>query len=144
MLVLKANAAPAYLNIPKNIIKSNLLGNWEMVTQVVWSECPYVSKGEISKSELKTRKIGGKMYPIWDTNDWKLVSDNEINFIDNRELRWERESTKIDGSSLWYVESLNKFELDGAEKMHGESLVKQYLDGEYVGQYMTVSYLKKV
>lgn len=137
-------ATPFHLHISKEINQSRLVGEWKVVTEVVWSDCPYVKEGQVSSSKLVISNASGRLYPSWKANDWKLVRNHKINFSNDELITWERENEVRRAGQVWKVESIDKFELKGAESMRGESLLRQYLDGEFVGTYMTVSYLQKV
>lgn len=146
LFCLKAQANPIVLStIKKSKKKSQFVGDWEVRTKVVWSDCPYVKEGNIAKSKMSISDVNGRLIPNWDTGKWKLVQHREINFLNQEKFTWERENKFFDPKAheFWQVESKDKFELINGQKMRGESLVKQYLDGSYVGSYMTISYLVK-
>lgn len=137
-------AAPFYLSASQTEYQSNFTGQWEVVTKVVWSECDYVHIGEVASSTLTINSFNGRLYPTWRAEDWTLVQNNEINFHGDEVLTWQRTNEKLDKNNHWYVESLDKFEISGNKSMEGESLVRQYLNGEYVGSYMTISQLRRI
>lgn len=138
-----AKASPFYIHISKGASKSRLAGDWRVVTEVVWSDCPYVKEGERGSSKLSMTNINGRIFPIWKANGWKLSKTEEVNFSNQSTFTWQRENEMIENNDHWQAVSVDKFEVDNYNEMHAESIVRQYLNGEYVGSYMTVSYLTK-
>ncbi len=122
---------------------SNLIGEWKVHSEVVWSDCPYVKEGSQAKSAIKIKNINGKLFPEWEAHGWQLVRNKNIDFANDTGFHWERESKLVNGKEYWFVRSTNDFNFDESGQLIGQSTHQQYLDGEYVGSYVTVSYLSK-
>jgi len=138
----KIRATAFQLIASKAEYRSSIAGEWEVITKVIWSDCPYVQEGTSSESKIIFHDINGTLYPEWDANDWQLVRDKTIDFNYDMSLHWERESKLIEDKHYWFVKSINDFRYD-RENFTGKSVHKQYLNGEFVGSYITKSYLIK-
>jgi len=126
----------------KSVYESLLAGDWEVNSKVIWSECKYVKEGQTSESEIRINDVNGVLYPEWIT-EWRLVSNNIIDFSTDNLLKWERESSLKDGKDQWLVKSVNVFNYSEDGKFAGKSYHKQYLNGKYVGTYITYSELSR-
>lgn len=127
----------------KDDYNSKLEGEWTVSTKVIWSESKYVQIGAESESEISIANINGNLYPNWKAGDWKLKQNTAIDFSSDNSLHWERESFLNDGDKYWHVQSINKFSFDKDGVFTGLSHHKQYLNGEYIGAYVTQSILTK-
>lgn len=126
-----------------NNYKSDLVGDWEVVSKVIWSDSPYVKEGQKSVSNLNINEINGTLYPTWDARPWKKVRSKVLDFTSKKSLEWERESKyEEDINHYWFVRSVNKFDFSSGQAK-GKSYHKEYLNGEQVGSYITMSYLLK-
>ncbi len=139
----QAKAVAFQLGISKEQYRSELVGNWDVSTKVTWSDCPYVKEGQAAESELSVADTNGALYPTWQANDWQLVKNSAINISNEDQITWERSNKLYKDGKYWYVESVDRFQFDKDGKLKAKSLVKQYLDGEYVGSYITESTLNK-
>jgi len=122
--------------------RSSIAGEWEVITKVIWSDCPYVQEGTSSESKITFHDINGTLFPEWSAHDWQLVRDKSIDFNHDMSLHWERESKLVEQNQYWFVKSINDFRYN-RDKFIGKSVHKQYLNGEFVGSYITKSYLIK-
>jgi hypothetical protein len=139
-----ANAQVFHLKATSLITKRNLVGRWKVVSRVIWSDCPYVEEGIESESTINISDINGSLFPSWRTAEWKLVRNKVIEFNSDETLYWERESKLNDeNGKYWFVRSINQFDFSDYENVEATSHHKQYLDGEYVGEYITKSFLVK-
>jgi hypothetical protein len=137
-----ANSIAFQLIAQVNEVKTHIEGEYEVVTKVIWSSSPYVKKGQKSISELYIDDINGKLYSQWHSRPWKIVKTNLIEFKDSNQLRLEQD-TKFDEdlNNYWYVQSAFDFDF---EDLEGKAYHKEFLNGEYVGAYITKSYLKPI
>ncbi len=140
---LKAEAAAFHLGVSKEQYRSELVGDWNVATEVTWSDCPYVKIGQAAESQLNVADTNGILYPSWKANDWQLVKNSNINISNDDQISWERSNKLYKDGKYWYVESVDRFAFDKDGKLKAKSLIKQYLDGEYVGSYITESKLNK-
>ncbi len=129
------------LTASKYDIKSKLLGQWKVISKVVWSDCDYVAEGSEAESEIVFKSMHGKLYPEWRAEGWNLVRDNAVDFFYDDSLHWERESKLEKNGEYWFVKTINDFNFDEHGRLVGISHVKQYLNGEFVGSYITESEL---
>lgn len=127
----------------KTEYKSILAGDWDVKSEVVWSESEYVKEGEKSRSEIAITDIHGSLYPNWKAAGWQLVRNKRIEFKFDKSIHWERESKLVKDGEYWFVKSINKFKYNDDGTIKGKSYHKQYLNGEYVGSYITYSKLTK-
>lgn len=132
-----------YLSANKESIFSKFVGNWEVRTEITWSDSPYVEIGAEAKSEIKIDEINGKLYPQWKASDWVLLRNISIDFNSDASLNWKRENKLVKENKYWFTDSVDKFFFDNNENLLAKSYVKQYLNGSYVGSYISNSYLKK-
>lgn len=139
-----ANSTAFQLLASKTDYQSQLAGDWEVDSEVVWSESDYVHKGDVSKSEIVISDIHGSLYPHWKAENWQLVRNKVIDFNIDKSIHWERESklTTTEGE-YWFVKSVNKFKYKDDGTIIGKSYHKQYLNGQYVGSYITSSKLTR-
>ena len=138
-----AEATAFQLIATKDEYHSKLEGKWTVATKVVWSDCPYVKIGTESESEITINNINGNLYPSWKANDWKLMESKAIDFNTDNSLYWEISSFLEKKSEYCYVETVKKFDFTKHGKFNGTSHNKQFLNGEYVGAYITESQLTK-
>lgn len=139
----KSSATAFQLMVSKSEVRSQLVGQWEMHTKVIWSDCDYVPEGSETKSEISILDINGKLFPEWNANEWQLVRNSAIDFHYNDSLHWERESKLEQDGDYWFVRTINDFNFDQEGKLIAKGVVKQYLNGEFVGTYVTESTLIK-
>lgn len=138
----KLKATAFQLIASKADYQSAIAGEWEVVTKVIWSDCPYVPEGSRSESTMVFHDINGTLYPEWEANDWELVRNKVIDFNYDLSLHWERESKMVEEGKYWFVKSINDFKYQ-RDNFTGKSYHKQYLNGEFVGAYVTKSFLVK-
>lgn len=140
----KGEANVFHLSATRVDIKSKLLGQWRVVSKVVWSDCDYVKEGLESESEIVFQNLNGRLFPEWRASEWKLVRNSTIDFSYDDSLHWERESKLEKAGDYWFVRTINDFNFDERGRLIGTSHVKQYLNGEFVGSYVTESHLEPV
>ncbi len=138
-----AQAVTFHLNAKQDQYRSNLVGDWDVATEVTWSDCPYVNVGQVAESKMSVVDTNGVLYPQWQANDWQLVKNSTINISNDDQIIWERSNKLYKDGKYWYVESVDRFDFDRKGRLKAKSLVKQYLDGEYVGSYITESVLSR-
>lgn len=127
----------------KTEYKSVLAGDWDVQSEVVWSESDYVKQGQRSKSKIAITDIHGSLYPNWKADGWKLVRNKKIDFNIDKSIHWVRESKMVKDGEYWFVKSVNKFKYNDDGTIEGRSYHKQYLNGAFVGSYITYSTLTK-
>jgi hypothetical protein len=140
----KSSATAFQLIAAKSEARSDLIGKWQVQTKVIWSDCEYVSKGLESESRIVIHSIGGKLFPKWEAYDWELVRNKAIDFGNDDSLHWEIETKLERDGDYWFVRAINDFKLDKHGHVTGKGVVKQYLNGEFVGSYITESTLSKL
>lgn len=132
-----------HLFVNKDNYKSGLVGEWQVTTEVVWSDCPYVDVGLTVDSNMIFTEINGRLFPQWQANGWVLVRNKSINFEDDDLLVWERENKLFKDDKFWFISAVDKFSYDDDSQLTATSYIKQYLNGEYVGSYVTFSKLSQ-
>jgi hypothetical protein len=141
---IRVDAALFHLIASKNTYHSKLIGKWKVSTTVIWSDCPYVTVGENSESILAITDTNGRLFPQWKAYEWKLVRNNSISFTGDDSLLWERENKLFKDGKYWFIEAVDEFSFDGYDQLKGKSTINQYLNGKYVGSYVTDSRLEKI
>lgn len=142
-LMSEVQATPISLTAREAYYQSQLVGDWDVSTEVTWSDCPYVREGQTANSQLKVSDTNGVLYPQWIANEWALVDNKAIRITEKDEILWERSNKLTRNGKYWFVESKDKFSFDKKGNLVAESLVKQYLNGEFVGEYVTRSTLER-
>jgi hypothetical protein len=139
----QSKATAFQLLASKTEYRSMLSGSWDVVSEVIWTKSKFAKKGSLSESEIVISDIHGSLYPEWKVDGWQLVRNNAIDLNSDRSIHWERESKLVIEDDYWYVKSVNKFKYTDDGRIEGKSYHKQYLNGEYVGSYITYSKLKR-
>lgn len=143
LMPLQVNAIAFQLMVAKSETRSNLVGEWEVDSTVTWSDCDYVQVGSKAMSKIRINDINGQLYPEWNANDWQLVRNKVIDFHYDDSLYWERESKLEEDGDYWFVRTITEIKFDEQGDLIGKDHVKQYLNGEFVGSYISESKLSK-
>lgn len=123
---------------------NKFLGEWKVISRVIWSDSPYVQEGLEAQTQINISSIQGSLHPNWVTEKWITIRDKIIDFKSDDTMYWEQDSKLVNGREYWFVQSLNQFDFKDNNYAEGTSQHKQYLNGEYVGRYITKSYLSKI
>ena len=122
---------------------ARLLGDWKVKTVVVDSNCKYVEPGIQTYTRLNFSLKNGKIRPQWFANDWDLVKDQIFELAQDDKLLWLRENKLNSRGKHWITRSKDIFDIKKREQITAKSHVNQYLNGKYVGDYQTISYLRR-
>lgn len=120
-----------------------LFGTWQVKTVVVDSHCKYVDEGAESFSKLNFSLVDGKLSPTWFGHNWNLVENKMFKLEDNNKLVWVRENSLVKNNKFWIARSQDLFDIHQNNSITATSYISQYLNGKYVGDYKTRSYLKR-
>lgn len=124
----------------------NFIGNWEMKTIVTESSCPEIIIGSTTESELTIIKNSKKdlLFAHWDGGVW-TSSNSILKPLSQMEALTERATElRFDDNNSWKAVLVDHLTLEEDNKMHSESLVKQYKNGILIGEYKTFSILTKI
>ena len=61
----------------------------------------------------------------------------------NNKLVWVRENSLVKNNKFWIARSQDLFDIHQNNSITATSYISQYLNGKYVGDYKTRSYLKR-
>lgn len=143
----KATTLPkAFTEINTNKNTKNLIGKWEMQSVVTDSNCPNIPIGSTTESTLEiisNTNNNSIFKTLWTGGKWKR-SIGRIKLLTNKEGVLERfTKTKEDKNTYWSAILIDHIYIDDENVMHSESIIKQYKNNEYIGEYKTLSVLVK-
>ena len=128
---------------------NSFVGNWDMKTIVVDSNCPYVFVGTTTKSKLKIKLTfvpqikNFILKGLWFGGNWEK-SKSFIKILNKKEAITERVTEyKSKDENNWKAILIDHLKLDEDNVIHSESIVIQYKNGIPVGEYKTFSILTK-
>lgn len=140
------------ITIPKEKkvdIKEGFLGKWDMQTIVTSSNCPYILTGTTTESNLEIKIVPIKrkemifLKALWKGGKW-ADSSGTIKLLNEREGISERvTSFKTNDKNDWKSILIDHLKLTEDNTIHSESIVLQYKNGKFIGEYKTFSILTK-
>ncbi len=134
------------LNRPTtNSFPASYQGAWYCQTTVVDSTLPAVLQGQVIGSEVVffLSKDGG-IHARWNQPGWVETQSQAITF-NGTEAKADR-TTYYFGDNMqgsWAARARDQFAQTGPDIISAKSYVDQYLDGQYLGRYRTISVLKR-
>lgn len=128
-----------------NSFPASYQGAWYCETTVIDSTLPAVSKGQVIGSEVVfyTNK-DGTIRARWNQPGWVETQSQAITF-NGTEAKADR-TTYYFGDNMqgnWAARGRDQFAQTGPDQISAKSYVDQYMDGQYLGRYRTVSVLKR-
>lgn len=128
-----------------NSFPATYQGAWYCQTTVVDSTLPAVLQGQVIGSEVVffLSKDGG-IHARWNQPGWVETQSQAITF-NGTEAKADR-TTYYFGDNMqgsWAARARDQFAQTGPDMISAKSYVDQYLDGQYLGRYRTVSVLKR-
>lgn len=128
-----------------NSFPATYQGAWYCQTTVVDSTLPAVLQGQVIGSEVVffLSKDGG-IHARWNQPGWVETQSQAITF-NGTEAKADR-TTYYFGDNMqgsWAARARDQFAQTGPDIISAKSYVDQYLDGQYLGRYRTVSVLKR-
>jgi hypothetical protein len=128
-----------------NSFPATYQGAWYCQTTVVDSTLPAVLQGQVIGSEVVffVSKDGG-IHARWNQPGWVETQSQAITF-NGTEAKADR-TTYYFGDNMqgsWAARARDQFAQTGPDMISAKSYVDQYLDGQYLGRYRTVSVLKR-
>lgn len=139
-------AAPMAMGKPTtNSFPATYQGAWYCETTVIDSTLPAVLQGQVIGSEVVffPSKDGG-IHARWNQPGWVETQSQAITF-NGTEAKADR-TTYYFGDNMqgsWAARARDQFAQTGPDMISAKSYVDQYLDGQYLGRYRTVSVLKR-
>ena len=100
-------------------------------------------KGKRVSQKLNFSLINGKLTPTWFGHSWDLVDNRMFKLAEADKLVWVRDNSLIKKNKFWLAHSEDVFNIQSTRYITAQSSIDQYLNGKYVGNYRTVSYLRK-
>ncbi len=129
--------------------KEGFLGNWNMQTIVTSSNCPYILTGTTTESNLEIKSAATKrkevnfLKALWKGGKW-TNSSGTIKLLNEREAISERVTNfKTNDKNKWKSILIDHLKLTEDNTIHSESIVLQYKNGKFIGEYKTFSILTK-
>ena len=140
------------ITIPREKIidtKEGFLGKWNMQTIVTSSNCPYILTGTTTESNLEIKTLQSKkegvnfLKALWKGGKW-TNSSGTIKLLNDREAITERVTNfKTTDRNSWKSILIDHLKLTEDNTIHSESIVIQYKNGKFIGEYKTFSILTK-
>ncbi len=129
--------------------KEGFLGKWNMQTIVTSSNCPYILTGTTTESDLEIKILPMKrdgvnfLKALWKGGKW-ADSSGTIKLLNEKEAISERvTSFKTNDRNNWKSILIDHLKLTEDNTIYSESIVLQYKNGEFIGEYKTFSILTK-
>ena len=129
--------------------KEGFLGKWNMQTIVTSSSCPYILTGTTTESNLEIkptpiqRKGVNFLKALWKGGKW-ANSSGTIKLLSAKEAISERvTSFKTNDRNNWKSILIDHLKLTEENTIYSESIVLQYKNGKFIGEYKTFSILTK-
>lgn len=130
---------------PPNSFPAGFEGRWHCVTKVIDSAVDTIMVGTELVSEVNfVRLPGGRVVARWLQPGWTETQASAI--------KWNENEARVDRTSYYFGEGMNgswgsrardQFVQTGSLSMQCKSYVDQYLDGNYIGRYRTISVLTR-
>ncbi len=130
---------------PPNSFPLTYQGAWYCETTVVDSTLPAVAQGQVIGSEVVFYPAkDGTIHARWNQPGWVETQSQAITF-NGSEAKADR-TTYYFGDNMqgsWAARARDQFAQTSADAISAKSYVDQYMDGQYLGRYRTVSVLKR-
>lgn len=130
---------------PPNSFPAGFEGKWHCVTKVIDSAVDTIAVGTELSSEVNfVRLPGGRVVARWLQPGWTETQASAV--------KWNENEARVDRTSYYFGEGMNgswgsrardQFVQTGSLSMECKSYVDQYLDGNYIGRYRTISVLTR-
>ena len=129
--------------------KEEFLGKWNMQIIVTSSNCPYILTGTTTESNLEIKPLPLKkrgvhfLKALWKGGKW-ANSTGTLKLLNEKEAISERiTSFKTNDRNNWKSILIDHLKLTEDNTIHSESIVLQYKNGKFIGEYKTFSILTK-
>jgi len=120
-------------------------GAWYCETTVIDSTLPAVAQGQVIGSEVVFYPAkDGTIHARWNQPGWVETQSQAVTF-NGSEAKADR-TTYYFGDNMqgsWAARARDQFAQTSADAITAKSYVDQYMDGQYLGRYRTVSVLKR-
>ena len=140
----EARATAFQLFAQADSYQQSLVGTWEVVSKVIWSDSPYVEKGLTSSTDLVIERVGDQLHPTWKSPGWVPVGHKVIKFKANKSLHWELSSKYVDDDDYFFVKSVNELQFLSETEGKGTCYHMHSKDGVKTGHYITKVFLRRV
>ena len=141
------NIAPSAAQLDPNTFPRVYQGNWACQTTVVNSSAPAVQAGQVIASEVTFYPTAnGLIKARWSQAGWVETQSVASSFGKNSDEAKSDRTTYYYGDNTqgsWAARARDQFALTAPDTIEAKSYVDQYIDGQYVGRYRTVSILKR-
>jgi hypothetical protein len=140
-------AAPAVSDLDPNTFPKTYTGTWSSQTTVVDSTAPQVLAGQVINSDVVFYPTSdGRVQARWNQPGWVETQTVASSFgKDHSEAKSDRTTYYFgeNAQGSWAARARDQFALTAPDTITAKSYVDQYIDGQYVGRYRTVSVLKR-
>lgn len=127
-------------------VNSEFIGTWNMQTVVTSSNSPYILTGTTTESKLEIKapiKTNSILTGLWKGGNW-TKSIGTIKLLNNKEAITERVTNIKTNGNSWKSVLIDHLKLTEDNLIQSESIVIQYKNNEFVGEYKTFSILTKL
>lgn len=136
----------AQLTPPPNSFPVNYSGRWQCVTRVVDSAVQTIAAGTEVVSEVCFAEVSdGRVIARWLQPGWTETQASAMSW-NAREAQTDRTSYYFgEGmNGAWASRSRDHFLQVSTDRLECKSYVDQYIDGQYLGRYRTISILTRI
>jgi len=138
---------PTALDLSPNTFPRAFQGGWVCQTTVTDSTAPAVTVGQTIDSEVTFYPTNdGRIQARWNQAGWVETQAVAYSFGKNgSEAKSDRTTYYFGDNSQgsWAARARDQFAQTAPDTITAKSYVDQYIDGQYVGRYRTVSVLKR-
>ncbi len=126
--------------------RANLLeGNWKCVSQVVGSNVAGVAAGSVVESAVKyTRDGRGNLVEYWSQDQWTPASSAVVKLDTDLMTSTHESISPAANGAAWSARSHDMYKIIAPDRIVAQSIVEQFVNGQFVGRYKTASVLQKV
>jgi len=140
-------SSPSVSDLNPNTFPKTYTGTWSSQTTVVDSTAPQVMAGQVISSDVIFYPTAdGRVQARWNQPGWVETQTVACSFGKNHEEAKSDRTTYYFGDNAqgsWAARARDQFAQTAKDTITAKSYVDQYIDGQYVGRYRTISVLKR-
>jgi hypothetical protein len=138
---------PSAADLTPNTFPRAFQGSWACQTTVVDSNAPAVAAGQTIDCDVTFYPTGdGRIQARWNQPGWQETQAVASSFGKNNNEAKSDRTTYYFGDNAqgsWAARARDEFAQTAPDTITAKSYVDQYIDGQYVGRYRTMSVLKR-
>jgi hypothetical protein len=140
-------SAPTASDLSPNTFPRSFAGSWVSETKVIDSTAPQVIAGQVIASDVIFYPTSdGRVQARWNQPGWVETQNVACSFGKNNNEAKSDRTTYFFGDNAqgsWAARARDQFAQTAPDTITAKSYVDQYIDGQYVGRYRTLSVLKR-